>query len=574
MKEWVLEAKKNVEGLLKIVKDAGIKSNVINEWKDDYISFLEEFADYDEKQIVINSGLVKAGKSSLFNAILGDDIFDVDVIRATVDSEKYNADNFLFIDTPGLDANNKDSEIAYDTYKYADIILYSHDMTDGELTRIELNEIKTIGEIFGGVDKLFRSMIFVLTHASEKDEAQIKKIKEVVTKQLIDEFSIKASSEQIQPYAVIAVDSPSYLEGRKNNDIALIEYGNVDTVIEAVNAMFKNQETDGSSLFRQYAVNEINRWQEKLLSEIQKKTTKLEEFEDVKGDESIDIDKFIDFVKKEFSNLKDKLKENKYRLKEKEDSDSEIIIFGGWCEEEYSFRWSAKDNAVEVLENLILEAREEAMSRLNERYAECYSYIKQSSSAGILKDIEELMLKIKEQAFNLSLSLDIRDIPNIKDDDLTTQIDRFSSKYSENYLNNIHGPDYYKDSIKIDEFEHWESVKTLFGGYKDKTTKYYKWDLDRVKERAGNSMSFKFVLKYNNITNACNGIVDIYSEYYLEQLENVEEDILKQLKAKGSEQDKEVASKLSEKELLEFEIGVLSGIAIGNESIKERICIA
>lgn len=85
---------------------------------------------------------MKAGKSSLFNAIIGEkEVFKTDVIRATVSNDSYEMENYILIDTPGLDANDEDTAVALEGYKSADIILFVHNVIDGELNKIETDYI-------------------------------------------------------------------------------------------------------------------------------------------------------------------------------------------------------------------------------------------------------------------------------------------------------------------------------------------------------------------------------------------------------------------------------------------------
>ena len=125
---------------------------------------------------IVNAGLLKAGKSELFNAISGKQFFETGVVRTTIENKKLDLDNYVLIDTPGLDANFEDSKMAFDGYKDADIIVFVHNAVDGELNKIEIESIKEIMKLFEDSKVFFDSSILVVTHVdqlqNEEEEEQ------------------------------------------------------------------------------------------------------------------------------------------------------------------------------------------------------------------------------------------------------------------------------------------------------------------------------------------------------------------------------------------------------------------
>lgn len=80
------------------------------------------------------TGVLKAGKSTMMNCLTGDFEnwhFAVDIVRKTVKEQCFELDGYLFVDTPGLDANEQDSAAALNSLKTADVILFCHNINTG-----------------------------------------------------------------------------------------------------------------------------------------------------------------------------------------------------------------------------------------------------------------------------------------------------------------------------------------------------------------------------------------------------------------------------------------------------------
>src|SRR5690606_2928495 len=72
--------------------------------------------------IVANAGLLKAGKSSLFNAISGQqEKFATGAARCTTVQQALAMNGFQLVDTPGLDANDTDTAEAESVFQKASL---------------------------------------------------------------------------------------------------------------------------------------------------------------------------------------------------------------------------------------------------------------------------------------------------------------------------------------------------------------------------------------------------------------------------------------------------------------------
>lgn len=115
---------------------------------------------------VVNAGLLKAGKSSLFNALLeAPERFATGSVRTTTASQARPSAFGLLIDTPGLDASDVDTEEAWLALKAADLVLFVHGMECGEFDRIETAFLSRLVTEMGSAEAFSRRVIPVFQKA-------------------------------------------------------------------------------------------------------------------------------------------------------------------------------------------------------------------------------------------------------------------------------------------------------------------------------------------------------------------------------------------------------------------------
>lgn len=102
-------------------------------------SFKQVLATKKEKMEIVIAGNVKAGKSTLINAIFNDeDLCPTGVVRTTVENQSIESEHYRILDTPGINANNEDTAVAEQGYDRADFFLFVHNIVEGELLAQEL----------------------------------------------------------------------------------------------------------------------------------------------------------------------------------------------------------------------------------------------------------------------------------------------------------------------------------------------------------------------------------------------------------------------------------------------------
>ena len=82
-----------------------------------------------KKPVVAVCGLMNAGKSFLLNMLsqhFDREHFKTADQRETAEIKRLETNDFIYLDTPGLDANNTDDLLAKQGIGSADIVLYVH----------------------------------------------------------------------------------------------------------------------------------------------------------------------------------------------------------------------------------------------------------------------------------------------------------------------------------------------------------------------------------------------------------------------------------------------------------------
>ncbi len=196
----------NKLGLKSEAKDIKILEDIIN--------------NYNEKILVINAGLVKAGKSSLFNALISkQEYFETGAARKTVENKEYQfSESITIIDTPGLDSvYETDSEKAFSAYYKADIILFIHNINSGEFDKYEIDYLNMLKSKIprGEFDKI----IFIASHLDEKEDNELTEVVNKIKDQLFKIYNYD--------FEVIPVSAKRYFTGLEKGKDLLVNKSNI-----------------------------------------------------------------------------------------------------------------------------------------------------------------------------------------------------------------------------------------------------------------------------------------------------------------------------------------------------------
>ena len=176
---------------------------------------------------VVCMGLYNAGKSTLLNTLIGDfehKTFKTADHRETTENKEFYLENkgIIFIDTPGLNAEENDDRRVMDAVKTSDINLFVHNIAIGEFQKKEVEFFNLIKKHWKNPEEFVKSTIFVLSRVDEKTPQEIEDIKNKMEKQIKDYFGVEA--------IFVLVSAKRYTEGMLKNKKLLIKKGNIDNL--------------------------------------------------------------------------------------------------------------------------------------------------------------------------------------------------------------------------------------------------------------------------------------------------------------------------------------------------------
>ena len=104
-----------------------------------------------KKPVIAVCGLMNAGKSYLLNMLtqhIDQEYFKTADQRETTENNKLETEQYIYLDTPGLDANTQDDAIVQPGIAEADFVLFVH-QPQGELDPCELAFLRQLKDRFG-----------------------------------------------------------------------------------------------------------------------------------------------------------------------------------------------------------------------------------------------------------------------------------------------------------------------------------------------------------------------------------------------------------------------------------------
>ena len=135
------------------------------------------------KPVIAVYGLMNAGKSYLLNMLtqhINQEYFKTADQRETTANKTLETEQYIYLDTPGLDANVQDDAIAQQGIAEADIVLFVH-QPQGELDPRELAFLHQLKNSFGKFAK--HSVVIVISKIDKEPASKIDAIDKEIQKQ-------------------------------------------------------------------------------------------------------------------------------------------------------------------------------------------------------------------------------------------------------------------------------------------------------------------------------------------------------------------------------------------------------
>jgi GTP-binding protein EngB required for normal cell division len=176
-------------------------------------------------------GIYNAGKSSLLNAVFGEEKASVNDIPETHKVTSYQWGKYILVDTPGLNGPPEDEQITLSEVRKNDIVMFVIDDSDNFDSDIITKRIIEILEAR-------KPCIIVINKKNDSDKEQILEIKAKMKK------NISTLSPIAQNYEFIDVDAVSALKAKRegknqllqNSNIQELEY-RISTILASVDAV-------------------------------------------------------------------------------------------------------------------------------------------------------------------------------------------------------------------------------------------------------------------------------------------------------------------------------------------------
>lgn len=174
------------------------------------------------KPVVVAWGLMNAGKSYLLNMLtqhIESEFFKTNDFRETAQIKTFEATEFIYIDTPGLDASTSDDLVALAGVEKADIVLFVHQI-QGELEAIEISFLEGIVKSFG--EHANDNIIIVLSKIDKENKEKVEAIRTKVLEQCQEYLGFKPKC--------ITISNTRYKQGATKQQKNLMEHSNVEAL--------------------------------------------------------------------------------------------------------------------------------------------------------------------------------------------------------------------------------------------------------------------------------------------------------------------------------------------------------
>lgn len=194
------------------------------------INFIENQS--KKKTTVVAYGIMNAGKSSLLNMLtqhVSAEFFKTNDVRETSEIKKFETEKYIYLDTPGLDANNADDIHAHSGVSQADIVLFLH-QPQGALEASEIKFLENLKKSFGTHTE--SNIVIVITKTDKEDQSKI----DLIEKEIGNQCKAKVG---VTP-KIFQISNKRYQLGKTNHKDALIERSHIQSLKTHIDLIASN----------------------------------------------------------------------------------------------------------------------------------------------------------------------------------------------------------------------------------------------------------------------------------------------------------------------------------------------
>lgn len=241
----------------------------LNEFEEKVKALKEMLSTKQEKMEVVIAGNVKAGKSTLINAIFKDEtLCQTGVVRTTAENQLIESELYRVMDTPGINANDEDTLVAKEGYEQSDFFIFAHNIVEGELLAQELDFLKELQSYFNDDAQFARNIVIVLTNADQLTDEN----KELAQAKINEQLALITQAS----LQIITVDSISYLTALAENKSLLMEHSNIpklqsylEEVAKRFNANLHTERAQMDNVKKSELIKEMTGYEEELKQQLE-----------------------------------------------------------------------------------------------------------------------------------------------------------------------------------------------------------------------------------------------------------------------------------------------------------------
>ena len=184
--------------------------------------------------------MYNAGKSTLINAITGEELAVVGDVPTTMETKIFPWNGYKIIDSPGVDVTGDEEKRTMDELKNSNVVIFV--MCHGDIDH---------ADVYARLENVYRKGKKIIIALNCKNGEEPEK-NGVLTSQISKNLEKQIGEKII--FTPIPVDAFSALDGKKRNDKQLIEYSNILELEKEIQKVLRD--VDGYSCYIQH-LNEI-----------------------------------------------------------------------------------------------------------------------------------------------------------------------------------------------------------------------------------------------------------------------------------------------------------------------------